>query len=692
MAQWLTALDPMAQWLVSLSRHKMALWDSTRLASCCGPLVWQEFAINRVFADADSLPRTFLGPLKACHVRPIAIIRFRPRGLINLLYVIKSPQSSMSIACDVIVCGRLVERLERPFFWIDAFACPALFLWHTSKSVSRDVIPKSSEFSVEHYATLVAYPASFHKYPEPFICLVGMSRNYTLDENTYPQFMRDDDEGGCLLLCLTYALPLLTVCPFCAEMDLLFFIWTVDPTKVRIGERQRGEDEPQLLETTVRRVVSFLPAEQGYSVSGRQGAVIYPVSESEEFVAEDVVPLQPRCQKKRKPLLLRLLAGAVHNAEAKGDPIPTLLFVTSFVSATPKREEAEVDSFARPSAPVITAATTVTSTADPVVVVKEKVVKPSLFAAEFTSAGGIDPAMVGLIDLTGSDFHIGGNRTVIKPESDLQKTYVPQWNVTNGFCLDDGGACREMGGPLNVFERGEKSLQSEVEALKDRNNILEKEKSGPDMKVVDLAASVKVREQEVVDLDVVVTSVKLQNNNLVDQLSTLGVAIGKAVEKGMQDGLSAGITHGAKGRVLTDVAAYNPSAEADYLSALQHLQSVNFSLITELKSNKDASIDTIRVRMIKENIVNYRSALRDVIVPSSEPLSVTALTSTKCTSNAISATVDATTALSVTLVSASLIPPISTDDYEIAHAEGRESAGADANPFSNVDDAELKTS
>ncbi|GKF86814.1 hypothetical protein Tco_0254641, partial [Tanacetum coccineum] len=61
----------------------------------------------------------------------------------------------------------------------------------------------------------------------------------------------------------------------------------------------------------------------------------------------------------------------------------------------------------------------------------------------------------------------------------------------------------------------------------------------------------------------------------------------------MQEGLSAGITHGAAGRVLTNVAAYNPSAEADYLAALQRLQSVNFSLITELKSNKDASIDTI---------------------------------------------------------------------------------------------------
>ncbi|GKF93392.1 hypothetical protein Tco_0280111, partial [Tanacetum coccineum] len=61
----------------------------------------------------------------------------------------------------------------------------------------------------------------------------------------------------------------------------------------------------------------------------------------------------------------------------------------------------------------------------------------------------------------------------------------------------------------------------------------------------------------------------------------------------MQEGLSAGITHGIEGRTLTDIAAYNPSAEADYLAALHHLQSVSFSLLAELKSNKDASIETI---------------------------------------------------------------------------------------------------
>ncbi|GKB49587.1 hypothetical protein Tco_0900340 [Tanacetum coccineum] len=52
-------------------------------------------------------------------------------------------------------------------------------------------------------------------------------------------------------------------------------------------------------------------------------------------------------------------------------------------------------------------------------------------------------------------------------------------------------------------------------------------------------------------------------------LSPLRVAIRKAIKKGMQDRLAAGITHGQEGRVLTDVAAFNPSIESDYVSTLQ---------------------------------------------------------------------------------------------------------------------------
>nr|GEU84025.1 RNA-directed DNA polymerase, eukaryota, reverse transcriptase zinc-binding domain protein [Tanacetum cinerariifolium] len=588
--------------------------------------------------------------------------------------------SCLSIVLESDRYGWRALLLERPFFWIDAFACPALFPWHTGKSVSRDVIPKSFEFSAEHYATLVASPAPFHKYSKPFLCLVGMSH-------------------------------------------LLSFIRTADPTKVRIGERQRDKDEPKILETTVGRIVSLLPVAPARSSSGEHGVGIQLVDVVAKTVFEDVAPVQPKRQKKRKTKVvnagecshltkkLRDDHGALSGPTVGGKSQSSIqrLFAGAFIyfaigDVFCFYHAGASYSVVRTSMPIITSATT-TPTADLTAIAKEKLVSSYYNIRERRRLNFIVEEKDALLKAKDEEIRSLKAQLVLK-----------EVEAAEAICLRV---------ETSNFEVVEKSLQT----------------------------SVKVREQEVADLDAVVTSVKLQNDNLVDQVhkleaSSIGLqekvtaaAIGKAVEKGMQDGLSTGITHGAEGRVLTDVAAYNPSAKVDYLSAL-HLQSVNFSLIEELKSNKDASIDTTmnllhlkdslaeklgltesqphvdqlmvlihhsldqrvvgasslslsldvsisRVRRIKENIAKHRSALRDVFVPLSEPLSITALTGTKSTLNVIPATVDTTKALSITSVFASLIPPISTNDYEITHAEGEKSVGVDANPFPDVDDAEL---
>ncbi|GKF22086.1 hypothetical protein Tco_0074408, partial [Tanacetum coccineum] len=150
---------------------------------------------------------------------------------------------------------------------------------------------------------------------------------------------------------------------------LLSFIQTADPTKVRVGERQRAEDELKLLDTTVRRVVPLLPIALARAEIELDASV---GSEAAKTVVQDVAPLQPRRQRKRKTVVpdaggpshppkklrkdhgtlsvtsvggksrsvvQRLLAGAVQNAEVRGEPIPTLPFVTSSVSTTPERED-----------------------------------------------------------------------------------------------------------------------------------------------------------------------------------------------------------------------------------------------------------------------------------------------------------------------------------------------------------------
>ncbi|GJR19156.1 hypothetical protein Tco_0967683 [Tanacetum coccineum] len=256
-----------------------------------------------------------IGAAKVSHFEILCRVHgFEPTvGLFCCFYVNSKNKGWMSFSkrqdYDAVCYTKPLDSLKGwndHFFWVDAFACPASFSWQSSKNVPNDPFPKSSEFNADHYATLVAYPAPFHKYPEPFLCLVGMSHNYTLDENTYPEFLRDNDE----------------------EMDLLSFIRTADPTKLRIGERQSAEDEPKLLDTTVGRVVPLLPiaparaeseleasveklfdeggsgnqVEQGDFASdgGGQGINIRPVTEITDTVAETVISLQPRRPKKRK--------------------------------------------------------------------------------------------------------------------------------------------------------------------------------------------------------------------------------------------------------------------------------------------------------------------------------------------------------------------------------------------------------
>nr|GFC31089.1 hypothetical protein [Tanacetum cinerariifolium] len=110
-----------------------------------------------------------------------------------------------------------------------------------------------------------------------------------------------------------------------------------------------------------------------YGASGDgQGTDIQPVVATTDTIVEDMAPLQPRRQRKRKivvadasgpshppknlrehygalggastsgksmPAVQSLFTGAVLNADARGEPIPTLPFVTSFISATPERED-----------------------------------------------------------------------------------------------------------------------------------------------------------------------------------------------------------------------------------------------------------------------------------------------------------------------------------------------------------------
>nr|GFB02354.1 hypothetical protein [Tanacetum cinerariifolium] len=275
-----------------------------------------------------------------------------------------------------------------------------------------------------------------------------------------------------------------------------------------------------------------------------------------------------------------------------------------------------------------------------------------------------------------------------------------------------------------------------MNALKECNTILEKEKNALDVKVTELEALVVGKECELTDLNSLISFVKSQNDILVDRfdnlytdfvemaihleekfyshlfttvsgrkwlltygmklvivkclnsteyLSALGAAIGKAIKKGMQDRLSAGIVHGREDR----------------------LPNVNFSLLAELKSNKDASVKTVMDILRLEGPLAVKLGLNELqpdvdqlmvhihrssakVVLSATALSLSLnVSNTEGTSDTAPATAYTNMALSTTFASTSSIAPISIDDYKVVGTEDQAVADENVASFPNVDDVEL---
>nr|GEY43217.1 hypothetical protein [Tanacetum cinerariifolium] len=73
-------------------------------------------------------------------------------------------------------------------------------------------------------------------------------------------------------------------------------------------------------------------------------------------------------------------------------------------------------------------------------------------------------------------------------------------------------------------------------------------------------------------------------------LASLGRVIGRAIDKGIHDGLAAGINHRKVGRVLVEVAAYDPVAKANYVATVNAFCAVDFPFLAQLASHKDSSM------------------------------------------------------------------------------------------------------
>ncbi|GKD36138.1 hypothetical protein Tco_1251647, partial [Tanacetum coccineum] len=150
------------------------------------------------------------------------------------------------------------------------------------------------------------------------------------------------------------------------QMDLFAFIHVVDPTKVKIVEREHAEEERKLLDSPGGST------DQGDSVAGSgHNAEIEPITDVEDIAAENVTTERPKRQRNKRPavagasgsshppkklrgdhetssgvatgdkslsVIKELLACSILNVEAGVEAVATLPLITSSVFATPEHK------------------------------------------------------------------------------------------------------------------------------------------------------------------------------------------------------------------------------------------------------------------------------------------------------------------------------------------------------------------
>ncbi|GJU98192.1 hypothetical protein Tco_1327463 [Tanacetum coccineum] len=350
-----------------------------------------------------------------------------------------------------------VKNWNDHFFWVDEFVVPAnaRFSWFSGSNIVKDRAPAPSEYNVEHVNTLIAQASPFLRFPEEFLCWVGISRNYLLNKDTYPRFEYENGE----------------------EMDLNAFIRTADPRKVRIVERARAENE--------RPIVTPVGTEIPRPKRSKKRRVS---RESERMPAASHPPKRLRADYgttggsatggKSPSVLNRLLQDSRLTVEQGVPALPTLPFITSSVTASPLEEggdrtdsvtgpslrtigpsarfvvlsdsshhsgansaDPEVDSLVRSAVPVMTEATIVATPTD---ASKDKSAPhPSVFGSS-SSSEKTDRTLSLFTGKSGSGFDAGSIRADEAMGAGLEETYVPEWMVTRGFELNDGRLCANM--------------------------------------------------------------------------------------------------------------------------------------------------------------------------------------------------------------------------------------------------------
>nr|GEV41866.1 hypothetical protein [Tanacetum cinerariifolium] len=449
-----------------------------------------------------------------------------------------------------------------------------------------------------------------------------------------------------------------------SEMDLFAFIHHVDPTKVRIGEREVREGEVMLLELTRDRVVRLAGVNDqgGVDVQGvvneEGGDVVVAdqIEESDHAIQDEganIVRIEDEIlvsatkrakgsRKKRKGVGGASGSGlppkklkANHGTSGAG-AVATLLFVTSFVTPTPERGgEGATNSITGPN------------------------LRTQLPAERFVIS--LDSSHHSSTNVADVDVSSVARSSTLDPL--VMTMVVATTVVADTSFIHVCRASNELSIKATSLESKKDKLIDRVSTLKGTCSGFRDKVSGYKLFKEQFKKQIEAIQDEQI-LGRIVRLVVLKCLQSLEYLAALGGAISRAIDKGMHDGILAGIDHGKAKRETLEASQLKPSHEQLMLPVHQLEDQV---VIRETSLSFSVDVAHARIQKIRGDVVSQQLSLSNALVPLLKPLSTENLVGEASTSGVLVAVT--TTTLSTTFIQTSSDPSILVADDGVLGAE-----------------------
>ncbi|GJT05511.1 hypothetical protein Tco_0839973 [Tanacetum coccineum] len=376
-----------------------------------------------------------------------------------------------------------------------------------------------------------------------------------------------------------------------AKMDLNAFIRTANPRKVRVVERARAENERPIVTVAKHHTVTLLPTsvvrssgelsasverefvgdasvgdgeDQGFDSVAGQDNVEPTVPVTKPVEAE--IPRPTRSKKKRVTYDSEGLPVASHPpkrlradyGDTRCPALPTLPFITSSVTALPLEEgEDRTDSVTGPSlrtigcCSVMTKATIVEHRAEEAVGAGSE----EIYVPEWTVTKGFEMndgrLCANMIDhftpptffktVRGmeheqlfTEFNKRKWRSLAEEKNILLEAKDKEIEDLKSQLLrarEESAEVTQLRAQVSGLEATENSLRGEVASAKDHNVLLEQECNSLKLKVTGLESAIVEKDHELSELGASSSSLKSQNQSLVDQVHELEISSADLREK-----------------------------------------------------------------------------------------------------------------------------------------------------------------